>query len=112
MKRAALLYIVFLMIGTCLYANGAESSLLKQKSTEGIQSSLEWKREFLYELTNRMMNSQIPRTTLIMIFKEVSVRLLPKSPKAAAEKVFHWAKKYDTKLRKGVYALIQFLLRR
>ncbi|MBN1798205.1 MAG: hypothetical protein JW822_06495 [Spirochaetales bacterium] len=101
MKRAALVYIVFLLIGTCLFANGTENSLFKQKSTQSTYDSLEWKQAFFDELAERLLDSNIPRTTLILIFKEVSVRNLPKDPKAAAEKVVGWAKKYDLKLRKG-----------
>ena len=109
MKRAALLFIVLLIIGTCLYANGNETGVFEKKSPQGTYSSPEWKQAFFDELEQRLLDARIPRTTLILVFKEVSVKHLPKNPKAAAKKVVYWAKKYDLKLRKG-YSLSQVAL--
>jgi hypothetical protein len=101
MRKAAYLFIVFLIGSACLYAQSTENDIYEQKNIQQPDNALGWKQVFFDELTQRLVGSHIPRSTLVLIFKEVDMKHLPKNPKAAAVKVFHWAEKYDTKLRKG-----------
>ncbi len=67
----------------------------------GINQPAAWKQVFLERLSEHVSDALIPRYTMLLVLREVSSDVLPANPRFAADKVFQWAKKYDSKLRKG-----------
>jgi hypothetical protein len=103
MRRIIIINSILLLISAWVFADAGMNDLT------GIDQPDAWKQLFLARLTERLSDTFIPRDTLLLVLHEVSSGVLPSNPRIAAEKVFHWAKKYDSKLRKG-YTYSQVVL--
>ncbi|MEJ2664399.1 MAG: hypothetical protein P8107_10225 [Spirochaetia bacterium] len=109
MRRMFFVYIITLLVSIWCFAQTNGDELPASSDTMTLNQPADWQGAFLRRLTERLVNSQIPDSTIKLILNEAAGGLLPRNPQVAADRVFQLAKKYDSKLRKG-YTYSQVIL--